>query len=491
MQLDVSGNALDFGAIEDNLTGPQQHPFGAFWYGNQRPPDPADTVAYLPGGTFRASREIAGTHSMARGWQREVGGVWTMVPGANGPQLVVATAGEANRGLYRLRMTNGWVPGVVQYSRAVYADLLPYPALPENRPVDAPGTGGLAGPGPASRGTVSDPLNYVRTFAPRVALTDTVLVRRAGANTVQMSTAYLDGLGRAVQTVQRGASPAGRDLVQPMAYDALERQAVQYLPYAVNPATSAQAGAYRPDALFEQDDFYRATPIGPGQRTDGVVRTGAAFGTTYFEDSPLSRVLAQTAPGEHWQLATGRAVSMTERPNTAADSVQQFVPGYEANANDITAQLGGYPNGTLWGTQSTDEHGYRTLVWERRIGAGGVETGGSPAPTQPRHQVLDEPLASHVLRVRRFWALAGNTAARSRERDAAPQLAGNADGGKIHFPLPLQRTRLVGCQAGAGTRRRNVDSVRCAEPAGADAGMRRSAGEASGLLRNTTRWATW
>jgi RHS repeat-associated protein len=188
-----------------------------------------------------------------------------------------------------------------------------------------------------------------------------------------VSTQYLDGLGRPVQTVRHEASPSRLDLVQAQAYDALGREPRQYLPFA--DSTHDDPGHYRPRALTQQQQFYGRTtppggglgPLAPGDPIQGVVRTGAAFAETRFEASPLNRVLAQGAPGEAWQLGAGHAPSRLERPNLASDSVPRFAPGYDPRSLDPGYQ-GLYAAGELWGTQTTDEHGGRNWEWKDKEG---------------------------------------------------------------------------------------------------------------------------
>jgi len=190
----------------------------------------------------------------------------------------------------------------------------------------------------------------------------------------QITTQYLDGLGRPVQTVLHQASPQRRDLVQPQTYDALGRESRQYLPF---PADSTEGiGSYRHRALTQQQAFYkRTTVVGGGQgplapRTDptvGVARTGVGYAETEFEASPLNRVLKQGAAGEAWQLGKGHELHRLERPNILTDSIPYLKVGYDRRGTDSNYQ-GFYAAGELWGTQTTDEGGSRTLEWKDKLG---------------------------------------------------------------------------------------------------------------------------
>jgi len=254
----------------------------------------------------------------------------------------------------------------------VTVTVIPPPPL-VNPPVDgcAPALANNPPP-PHVTSPADDAVNFVRTYAPRVAMTDSAAVRLGTKVQVQVHTEYLDGLGRPVQTVLRQESPRGNDVVQPMVYDALGRQSRQYQPYAAANPTGTP-GAYRPDALGEQYAFYRqdpaTTPACPGNLSDQVAPTGVAYAETAFEPSPLNRVLAQAAPGEAWQLTPtgGHAVRRSERPNTAADAVPHLVPGYDPTPSALS-DPGDYPAGELWLTETADEHGLRTQEFKDKQG---------------------------------------------------------------------------------------------------------------------------
>ena len=77
---------------------------------------------------------------------------------------------------------------------------------------------------PAAKPGAAGPMNYVRTYTPRVAITSEERVLKGSVDSVQVSTTYIDGLGRPVQTVIRQESPLKRDIIQPIEYDAFGRQ---------------------------------------------------------------------------------------------------------------------------------------------------------------------------------------------------------------------------------------------------------------------------
>lgn len=361
VQLHVSGNYLDFGALEALATGPGQLKPVFLDARFQRVRTPADTQYVVKGTQPWVARRVGGTHNHYA-WQYRVGEqLWLPLEGAGaagrGTPTVAALDSvrlgrmdESMEREYRVEVTNDWFPGTVLYSRGRYLSLLPY-ELVRNEP-NGGGCPAVAGIAPADRTGQHDSVNYVRTYTARTALTNPSLLRSATARDVQVTTEYLDGLGRPVQAVQHQASPSGQDVVQPLAYDALGRQPKQYLPYTATP-TAGVDGSYRPNALLEQFNFYH------NPTAVGIPATGIAYAETAFEASPLKRVLAQAAPGEVWQLhaANNHAVHTAERPNhLEQDTVRRWLPGYGTERENLQPD-GVYAPGTLWVTQITDEQG--------------------------------------------------------------------------------------------------------------------------------------
>ncbi|MGV3505438.1 MAG: DUF6443 domain-containing protein, partial [Adhaeribacter sp.] len=233
------------------------------------------------------------------------------------------------------------------------------PKLTPNLPQQISPPAAVGNKPPAAVSGAAGPMNHVRTYTPRVAITSEDQVLKAGIDSVQVSTTYIDGLGRPVQTVIRQESPLRRDIIQPIEYDAYGRQVKDYLPYTAEPT---KAGDYRPDALLEQYRFYtQPTPF-----NNALPKTDFPFSQKAFEASPLNRVLQQAAPGENWQLNSGHAVAFAERTNTAADSV--WIWEVAPTMGTTLTATGLYQPGQLWVNQVTDEHGARTLEFKDKEG---------------------------------------------------------------------------------------------------------------------------
>ena len=138
-------------------------------------------------------------------------------------------------------------------------------------------------------GTDADNINYVRsrTFTkPGITSLDTADAQTALTDVAQVTT-YVDGLGRPMQSVAKGATPAGADIISTTWYDDYGRAAQQYLPYTDNLST----GNFRTDPDTKQPDFYDNY----FNNTEGYY-----YSNNTIESSPLNRVLKTTAPGKSW-----------------------------------------------------------------------------------------------------------------------------------------------------------------------------------------------
>lgn len=375
----VGQNMLDFGSFEPNALVPGELRYQVDY--GQRTPGPADTVYFQHNEPLTAARAMAGAHNVYQ-WERKVGQFWAELPGQTDTLVALGAGDEALEGEYRVRVTNPWVLGVTLYTKSVYLSQLPYVPLATNNPVDGPCTSLASTPVPADRSTAQDAVNYVRTYTARDAFTEPHDLLAGPKEQVQVTTQYLDGLGRPVQTVQRQASPTGRDLVQVQEYDALGREPQQFLPYS---AAATPEGAYRPDARREQHTFYAggSPDAAVAQLTATLPKTAVAYAETGFEASPLNRVLAQASPGERWSMSQ-RPVTAEERPNTARDSVRRWQPGYGSERENLVYQ-GVYAPGELWVKQSQDEQKQTARAFtdkEGRVVLKQVAQQGGNAPDQ-------------------------------------------------------------------------------------------------------------
>ncbi|GLU54948.1 DUF6443 domain-containing protein [Dyadobacter frigoris] len=176
--------------------------------------------------------------------------------------------------------------------------------------------------------------------------------KQAGANANQIDKVttqvqYMDGLGRSLQTVGVKQSPLGSDIVQSVEYDALGRQAKQYLPYVAAgngafqdaPSTAVPTWYTANSALLQGDDL--SNP----------------FSESFFEPTPLGRLTGQRAPG-----GKSAPSALEYKVNTAADDIKRY---------DFSGSLtpnGSYGAGQLTVTKTTDEQGKVVLQYTDMLG---------------------------------------------------------------------------------------------------------------------------
>nr|WP_121273844.1 DUF6443 domain-containing protein [Pedobacter schmidteae] len=195
--------------------------------------------------------------------------------------------------------------------------------------------------------------NYVSTKIFKIpgVVTDAD-VNQTGRSTceVNQTVQYFDGLGRPLQTVTVQGSPAFKDVVQPVAYDAFGREQFKYLPY-VDPGTGN--GTYKANALSSGQGlglFYNPPGITDPQQPNGIVKTAFPFSETRFEASPLNRVLEQGASGASWQLNAGHSQKM-EYSTNITDEVKLWT----VTSNGATGTTN-YAPGRLYKQISKDEN---------------------------------------------------------------------------------------------------------------------------------------
>lgn len=194
-------------------------------------------------------------------------------------------------------------------------------------------------------------INYVRTSTPQRPLTNPNDVLSAtSVAEVQQSTEYFDGLGRTIQTVKKGISPAGKDLVTPVIYDEEGREAYQYLPY-VSPVSN---GAFKTNAFSEQATFMQAQY--PGEQV--------YYNRTEFDASPLNRTIKAFSAGNSWAKEGGnRPVETQYLTNSTADAVRIWdFPVSGLIPTSATNRV--YAAGQLFKNVTKDENGFRTIEFK-------------------------------------------------------------------------------------------------------------------------------
>ena len=201
--------------------------------------------------------------------------------------------------------------------------------------------------------------NYVRVWAAEKPYTnDTSL--NGPARTVQevkQSTQYFDGLGRPLQTVAKGISPNGFDMVSPVVYDAFGREIFKYMPFV----STGNNGDFKTDPFAEQDNFMKGM-YNPGNDANGEKYF---YSQTDYEPSPLNRATKAYAPGNNW-AGGGVGTGMQYLVNDVLDSVRIWNITFTVGA--MPTSTASYGTGLLYETVNTDEQGNKAVEYKDKEG---------------------------------------------------------------------------------------------------------------------------
>lgn len=174
-------------------------------------------------------------------------------------------------------------------------------------------------------------------------------------NTVEVDIIYYDGLGRPKQHIAHRQSGTGGDLVTHMEYDGLGRQVKQYLPFERNAHSSLP---FDENAEFNTLAFYN---------TSYFQNTQNPYSQTAFENSPLNRVLKQAAPGNEWEMDSGKEIKMEYRTNNNGEVWHFMVNNPSSPSLELSSSNNGrYPAQQLYKTITKDEN------WESGNGSRGT-----------------------------------------------------------------------------------------------------------------------
>ncbi|MDP2423488.1 MAG: DUF6443 domain-containing protein, partial [Bacteroidales bacterium] len=197
--------------------------------------------------------------------------------------------------------------------------------------------------------------NYIRTDEVLTAgITNSSQIDGLSGADVRTAIVYYDGLGRPIQTVIKGKSPTGNDIVQHIAYDALGRQDKNYLPYT----KAGNNGDFAGNAQAELMAFYASPPT-------QVPCTSYPYGQTLFDNSPLNRVLETSSPGNNFNIASGHTCKFVYDANTSQDAVRKWDINYSNGALSTTSN---YNPGTLYKTSLVDEMNHTTVEFKDLLG---------------------------------------------------------------------------------------------------------------------------
>ncbi|MFV0312259.1 MAG: DUF6443 domain-containing protein [Dysgonomonas sp.] len=165
---------------------------------------------------------------------------------------------------------------------------------------------------------------------------------------------YFDGLGRPMQTVQRGITPDGKDLVSIQEYDAFGRESNTWLAGKVSASNN---GAFVP---VETAKGYIKATNGNDQKP---------YTYPLYEASPLNRVLEEYGPGQDWHN-NGKKVSTAYLTNIAGDArlnCKLYLAG-GSNQSPTLSQTTNYATGQLYVTEVKDEDGNTSYEFRDKLG---------------------------------------------------------------------------------------------------------------------------
>ena len=182
--------------------------------------------------------------------------------------------------------------------------------------------------------------NYILSITP-----NTKVLSASTLNTTNSTTQiqYLDGLGRPVETVQKGITPTGKDLVTLTEYDEMGREWKQWLP-----KTNSGNGSFVEPTTFInlQESLYNGD--------------SNPFNEIIYEPSPLNRIKERFGAGQDWKSNNKR--STTEYLSNSND-ISYF---YVDNGN--LAKGSNYEQNTLFKTSVKDEDGKESTEYEDKSG---------------------------------------------------------------------------------------------------------------------------
>ena len=210
---------------------------------------------------------------------------------------------------------------------------------------------------PAGYTNTNAKINYVRTWELWKPVTDASGVASLDVADSKQTTAYVDGLGRVIQTVSKKISPASKDMVAYSSFDEYGREAIKYLPYV----STDNNGVFKSNPFLEQQSYYSTGSLNNNQYAGEQVY----YSRTAFEPAPLGRADTSLAPGNSWG-GTSRGIRTQYLINTTSDSVRLWTIADAAGSNPSTSGM--YAAGLLYKLITSDEHGKQVVEYKDKQG---------------------------------------------------------------------------------------------------------------------------
>lgn len=167
-------------------------------------------------------------------------------------------------------------------------------------------------------------------------------------------TTYLDGLGRKIQTVDKGVSPTTgggwKDLVIHYEYDEAGRVVKDFLPYA----TTDNAGKFKTNAASDQSSYIRSF--------FGEPANAPTHSIYELESSPISRLRKSMAAGAGWAGAN-KGNTLADDFNRQVEDVRIWTLDYSPGAIPVNSLPAIYPTGKLSKKEITDENDNKVITY--------------------------------------------------------------------------------------------------------------------------------
>lgn len=218
---------------------------------------------------------------------------------------------------------------------------------------------------------------------------------------------YFDGLGRPIQTVQRGITPNTADLITYQEYDGFGRDDKSWLPAIA----SGNNGAYMALANYK-----------PKAMT--TYNNDSAYSRPIYEASPLNRILEQYGPGKSW-YTNKRSVKTISLTNIAGvDTLNCILYSItDNNPLDTTVTITrskNYDTGQLYVTRVADEDGNTIIEFKDKLGqvvlTRQIIRNGSSKNLHDTYYIYDDfgnqkavlpPIASDAMKTGTSWSNKG------------------------------------------------------------------------------------
>lgn len=161
---------------------------------------------------------------------------------------------------------------------------------------------------------------------------------------------YFDGLGRPVETIQRGITPKAKDLVAVQEYDGIGRDSKSWLPASI------------------ADNNGNFIALSTAKSSIQKAYNDSAYSRPVYESSPANRILEQYGPGKAWYNNKAR-VTNSYKTNTASGNLacaKYIVIG--TTGVPKLKKSGNYTANQLYITETSDEVGNITYEFKDRQG---------------------------------------------------------------------------------------------------------------------------